>query len=199
MEEIDKLLDSIKTTAGNRFNAAKRLEARDRHITWLTAISSVYVIFLTVLPYICKFPKDVTDILNLAVIFFSIIILVSSLIHNSNKDAVNAEQHHRSALEINELYRDVKVAADLSQESQIKEVVQRYNSILQKYSLNHDDIDYMRYQLERPEQFPWLTRRKRVILSIELYWIKHVYIIWSILATALFVWLVFFYALPRKT
>src|SRR3954453_15163912 len=109
MDAFDNLLNSMKQTAGSRFAAAKRLEARDRHLGWVTAITSVYIIFLTALPYVKKLPAAVTEDLNLAILFLSIVILATSLLHNSNKDAVNAEQLHRSALEINELYRKILV------------------------------------------------------------------------------------------
>jgi hypothetical protein len=98
--QVQKLLDDMKATAASRFNAAKRLEANDRNLTWITAMTSAYIIALTVLPYFWKLSPRVTDTLNLVTVVLSIVILVSALLHNSKRDAVNAEQHHRSALDV---------------------------------------------------------------------------------------------------
>ena len=91
--QVQKVLDDMKATAGSRFNAAKRLEANDLTLTWITAMTSAYIIALTVLPYFWKLPQKVTDTLNLTTVVLSVIILVSALLHNSKRDAVNAERN----------------------------------------------------------------------------------------------------------
>ena len=55
----DKLLHGLKSTSASRFNAAKRLAAKDRALTRLTAFTSAYLIILTVLPYFMKLPQEV--------------------------------------------------------------------------------------------------------------------------------------------
>jgi hypothetical protein len=61
----EKLLHSLKSTSASRFNAAKRLTAKDRALTRLTAFTSAYLIVLTALPYFMKLPQEVTDNLSL--------------------------------------------------------------------------------------------------------------------------------------
>ena len=58
---LDKLVNSLRQTAGSRFIASKRLERRDRHLAWVTAITSSYIIFLTILPYIDHVPMTITN------------------------------------------------------------------------------------------------------------------------------------------
>ena len=98
----DELLKMLKVTAGCRFIAAKRLANHDKKLTRVTALASSYVIGLTILPYFMKLSMQIADLYNLVTVGLSIVILVSSLLQYSNGDVVNAEQHHRSALEINE-------------------------------------------------------------------------------------------------
>jgi hypothetical protein len=50
----------------------------------------------------------------------------------------------------------------------LAEFRRRYDLVLQKYSLNHDSIDYLQYQIERPEDFPWLSGIPRAWIIIKL-------------------------------
>jgi hypothetical protein len=114
------------------------------------------VIVLTVLPYFMKLPTPVTDLYSLVTVGLSIVILVSSLLQYSSGDVVDAEQHHRSALEINELHRLLFLKEDKVTSAELEDFTSRYNAVLQKYSINHADIDFLQYQLERPEMYPWV-------------------------------------------
>lgn len=87
----------------------------------------------------------------------SIIILVSSLIQYSSQYALTAEQHHRSALEINELRRKIELSDPAKFDfNALHEVTSQYNSVLHKYSINHDNIDNAMAMLERAHENPWL-------------------------------------------
>ena len=110
---FEDLIKRVDETARSRFIASKRLETRDQKIGWIIAMASSYTIILTVMPYFIKLPADITDILNFYTIGLSIVILVSSLLVASRRDTVKAEQHHRSALELNELKREILVANSL--------------------------------------------------------------------------------------
>jgi SMODS and SLOG-associating 2TM effector domain family 5 len=168
-DPLDKLLAAMKTTAGSRFNPAQYLENNDRNLTWVTAITSVYIIAITVVPSFWKLPIGVTENLNLVTMVFSIIILVSVLLHNSRRDAVNAEQHHRSALEISELRRELLThGSDLESEVFIS-FSSRYGAILQKYSINHSPLDYHNFMADRPDQFPWMGSISRFRIKVDVY------------------------------
>src|SRR5262249_6102985 len=138
-------LRSMKITAGARFAAHERLGSHDRELTRITAFTSTYLILLTITPYFIHLPKEVEDNINLAIPIFSIIVLVFSLLQYSTNEVVNAEQHHRSALEINELKRELQIVAEHVDEESLKEYAREYSRILQKYSVNHADIDLDKY------------------------------------------------------
>ena len=149
---VDKLKGRMRKTAQSRFFAAKRLQTRDRKITRLTAMCSAYLIGLTALPYFLHLPELVEDYVNLVALVTAVIVLVSSLLQYSRLDVVSAEQHHRCGLEINELLREY----DGPGAHDYYELADSYNEILQKYSINHDDVDFWSVTLDRPEEYPWL-------------------------------------------
>ena len=196
--QVQKFLDDMKATAASRFNAAKRLETNDRNLTWITAMTSAYIIGLTVLPYFCKLPQRVTDTLNLVTVFLSIVILVSALLHNSKRDSVNAEQHHRSALEIKEIHRHVLARANSIKTDEFLGLIEKYSAVLQKYSVNHSDLDYKKFQTDRPEQFAHLGKFDRCKILVALAIRDQVQIMCLIAITAGCLWLVFLYALPLR-
>lgn len=197
-EKKKKLLNSIRTTARCRFIAASRLQDHDRKLTRITAFTSAYVIALTILPYFVKLPQNITDNFNLITVAFSIVILVSTLLQYSSNEVVNAEQHHRSALEINEVYRDLDISAENLSEADLIGYAGRYNAILQKFSINHEPMDYSRLQLERPQDYPWMTRTQKISIRLRLYTASHFSTAILILITIFVLWLIFGYALPNR-
>lgn len=168
-DQIDDLMANMRSTAGSRFAAAKRLERRDRSLTALTAFASGYIIILTVLPYILRTPARLSDQINLATVAIAVVILVSSLLQYSRADIANAEQYHRSALELKELRREIKALSDKIDSQKFLEYSSKYSRVLEKYSVNHDDVDYLRYKIENPERYgfsKWRTRFGWVRLSL---------------------------------
>lgn len=165
---VQELLDAMKSTAGSRFNAAKRLEYKDRATTRLIAVSSIYVVIITLTPYFSNPPSSLVDVLNLGTIAISMIIVAASLVQYSNAYTLNAEQHHRSALEINEIRREIRAKEKPLSEERLGQLVKQYNAVLQKYSINHDDVDYEKFQYERPEVYTWVTRRRRASIWIKM-------------------------------
>jgi hypothetical protein len=194
----EKLLHSLKSTAGARFNAAKRLGAKDRALTRLTAFTSAYLIVLTVLPYFIKVPQAVTDNLNLLTVVFSIVILVSSLLQYSSGDVVSAEQHHRAGLEMSEIARELTIKLEVVQDPELLSLTGRYNATLQKYSINHEDVDFQRYQVENPEKYSWLTWSDKMGIWISTFAVKHIYSAVLAVITLSFLALIVFYVFPSR-
>lgn len=193
METVtSKLLSTLKSTAGSHFNAAKRLQERERRLTQLTAFSSVYVIALTVLPYVLKPSPEVTDLYNLVTVALSLVILVASLLQYSTGDAVNAEQFHRSGLELKETMRLMQVTSEQGEltQSHLLDFTQKYNATLQKYSVNHEEIDYLKFQIERPEDFKWIGKFKCCRIWLRIMWAKYLPTFFLILITLFMGWLV---------
>jgi hypothetical protein len=147
------LLFEMKVTKGSRFNAAERLRRRDRTSTMIVSFASAYVIVLTIIPVIFHIPEFVASIITLAIIVFSIVILTYSLIQYSSSDPVKAEQHHRCAIEINALRRELRVQPVVTFES-LTHYAKEYDELLQRYSINHEPVDYETYKIEHPDEYP---------------------------------------------
>lgn len=173
IEHAARLGRNLKQTAGSRFIAAKRLEARDRALTRMAAFASAYVIILTVLPYFIDIPTRNVDLINLFTVALALIVLVASLYQYSNGDIVNAEQHHRSGLELNEIRRELELRDSNITVPELDELTRRYNLVLQKYSINHDQIDYLKLQLDRPEDYPWIKTAQRFQIWLLWNWKHH--------------------------
>jgi hypothetical protein len=149
-----KLVDAMKETTRSRFKAHRRLQSLDRKLTWLTALASSYVVIITVSPCYLNYSATAIKQFDLLTVALSIIIIVTSLLQFASQNGVVAEQHHRCALEINEVRRDLEFAGS---HADVSPYTARYNAALQKYSVNHEDVDYNRVRLERRHEHPELN------------------------------------------
>lgn len=160
------LLYEMKVTKGSRFNAAERLRRRDRRSTTIVSFASAYVIVLTIIPIIFHVPDFIGSLITVAIVVFSIVILTFSLIQYSNGDPVKAEQHHRCAMEINALRRRLRSLPAVDFET-LASYADRYDEILQRYSVNHEVVDYETYKIEHPEEFPNIKNKKELTREIK--------------------------------
>lgn len=155
-EVVASLLNEMKRTKGARFNAAKRLELRGTKRTANTAYASVAVVVLTLLPAFFHVPDFVEKAIALTTIAFSIFILASSLLQSAHADPVKADQFQRCALEINTLRRELRAVAHPTT-TDVSIFSTRFDEILRRYNINHDDVDNEKYRLEHPNEFPQVT------------------------------------------
>lgn len=140
-------------TAGSRFNAARRLQAIDRSLNYMLSLVSVSIIALTILPFIYQLSLEVERLVALFTIAASIAVLVLSNIHYGNRDLVIAEQLHRCALEINEIARRLDAEVGVVEGKLFSKYSDEYSATLQKYSVNHDKIDFIEHKLYRRDEY----------------------------------------------
>jgi hypothetical protein len=164
----NRLYRSIRDTARSRFVAARRLSDRDFKIVRISSFASGFLIINSILPYFLDRAEEKSDVLNLASVGLALTILISTLLQFSRVDSVSAEQHHRSGLELNELSRQMDGFSPHISNQQYKRFADKYNAILQKYSINHDPIDYRAVITERAHENPWLTKRTMLWYNLQL-------------------------------
>lgn len=169
----NELYKSLRQTAQARFEANRRLLSRDHKNNRLVAASSAVVIVVTVLPYIFDRSEIWTDIFAFISVAMALAILVASLLHYSRIDAATAEQQHRSALEISELRREMHGNAPEITQAKFLQFSKRYDGILQKFSVNHDKCDLDAVIVERPDEYPWASKRKIIWLKFKN-WMREV-------------------------
>lgn len=156
----DQMTREMGVTKGCRFNAAKRLETLEKRRTITIAGASIFVIVLSLIPAMVPVPQLLSNLLTLITVGFSIIILVASILQSANSDSVKADQLHRCSLDINAIRQELRTAENLDGEI-LKLFSKRYQDVLQRYSVNHDDIDYEKYKLDHPDDYPKLTPKEK--------------------------------------
>jgi hypothetical protein len=187
----------MNVTKGSRFNASKRLEGRDRRMALLIALASALVIALTFMSTAYRLPLAVVSDLNVVTMVASVLILAVSLIQYSNDDAVNAEQHHRCGLEINELRGQLQAEHESISEENLREFARRYARILDKYSVNHDVVDYDRYRLDHPDLFKLSLFEKLAIHVRSLTQTQWLNLLMAVIVVGA-IFLVFWYVIPAR-
>ncbi|GLU25537.1 SLATT domain-containing protein [Brucella sp. NBRC 12950] len=146
------LLKEMKRTKGSRFNASMRLEERARKRTRNTAYASASVVCLTLIPAFFDVFEPIEKAISLVTIALSIFILASSLLQTADADPVKADQFQRCALEINSLRREFRSTQNFSLKN-TQEYSTRFDGILQRYNINHEEVDYEKYRLDHPDEF----------------------------------------------
>jgi len=194
---VKDLLYRMEVTKGSRFNASKRLEGRERRMALLIALASALVIALTFMSTAYRLPPAVVSDLNVVTMVASVLILAVSLIQYSNNDAVNAEQHHRCGLEINELRGQLQSMQEPVSEDNLREFSRRYAHILDKYSVNHDLVDYDRYRLDHPASFKLSLIEKLFIHARSMGQTQWPNVLMAIIVVAA-IFLVFWHVIPAR-
>jgi len=157
----------MKQTKGARFNAAKRLEDRDKKRTSLIAYTSVSVVVVTLIPAFFDVPTWLRSVVSLATVGMSLIILAYSMLQAQSRDLLVAHQLHECALEINSLRREMRAQAPCNQQ-QASDYSKRYDEILRRHNVNHDPIDYEKYKLEHPTEFTSISEEDSRALKREV-------------------------------
>lgn len=193
-DPFDRLYRAMQVTARARFAASTRLANNDRKLMWLTSLTSAYLIILTVAPYLLHLKENHADVLNLISTGLGVVVLASSLLQYASASGVISEQHHRSALEINEIVREISISEPSSLDR--SRALDRYNAVLQKYSVNHDSIDHDQVVLDRPEEFPWVKPHERFAKWVRISAQTNLPIACLILETALMILVMYAYIFP---
>lgn len=150
---VEKLAWDLKVTAGCRFNAASRLGRREKSSNILNSLYSALLICISIATFSLPFDSNWIRYASFGGIVASILLLVMSMRSFAHQYGVEAEQMHRCALEINELRRLLVSLNPEEAERQISEFSQKYNAILQKWSINHTEQDFLFYKYKHKWEF----------------------------------------------
>jgi hypothetical protein len=113
---------------------------------------------------------------------FSVLILLFSQLESSENFALKSERYHNCSLDISELYSRARFTKDfttnpLTKQNELQQISTEYDTILKKYE-NHLPIDYLQFQLTKPEYFGLS------FINIKWIWLKYyrkVYLVYHIL------------------
>lgn len=175
-DRASELAQKIWVTKGARFNAYRRLNGKHYSSLTATALMSVYVVFLQLVPALLPANTIHRDpgTLTLLTAFLAIAILVLSLLEHGRSYQLRAERLHQCGQELNELYDDFenkRQASATVSPSLLDEISNSYHRILKSVPENHDPIDNDMFRAQHSDDFNvgWfraLGIRVRYILNI---------------------------------
>lgn len=163
------------TTKGARFAASHRNYILHKLSSQSIGYLSAYLIIIGVVNmYGIKFgyieiPDNKIAFISTA---FSILILLFSQLEGSESFILKSERHHNCSLDIAELYNRLRYNKSFIDNPQLRKnelekINTEYDRILKKYE-NHLPIDYLKFQLMKPEYFG-LKRLKRYRMRVYIY------------------------------
>ncbi|MFD2907937.1 SLATT domain-containing protein [Flavobacterium ardleyense] len=181
----EELNYKLWSTKGARFSASHRNHTLNKLSSKSIGYLSAYLIIIGIVNL-----YDINllgiKILNNQVGFistaFSVLILLFSQLESSENFSLKSERYHNCSLDIAELYTRARFIKNftinpITKQSELLQISIDYDAILKKYE-NHLPIDYLQFQLTKPEYFGLN------FIKIKWIWLKYyikVYAIYHIL------------------
>lgn len=134
----DELIYDMRVMRSTRFNFSKRLEKKSKVKAFTVNILSTISIFISV--YLLANASGISELelkrISIAIIGLSLLALWMSLDTPSSELLRRATDAHQCGREISEIYRAFKF--DMVE---ISDATQHYETVISKYSENHDQLD----------------------------------------------------------
>jgi len=163
------------TTKGARFAASHRTETLQRLSSQCVGYLSAYLIIVSLVNVFgLKFWMiSLSDSeVSFASVAFSVLILLFSQLESSESFVLKSDRYHNCALDIAELYNQLRYTKTYANEDPNKKdillkISNDYDKILKRYE-NHAPIDYSMLQLTKSDYFK-LSFWKRGLIRTEYY------------------------------
>jgi len=154
-EFFDRLQRRIEATKAIRFQATVRLVRRHKLSAYVTAMLSLYVIGLSLIPNIFVLQPRQSQALLACTIVMSTFIVVLILTEGYESFYHKAEVLHESARQLNKLAFKMSqfAVSDSDAEDLIEKISTEYESIIENSRVNHAECDYLRIRANRPDLF----------------------------------------------
>jgi len=156
----------MRILAKTRFNAQRRLEAKASATNFGLQIANLYTIAIGIL--LIQFPssevlKPASGALNYVSLLASVFVQIMALIESLKDYSGKAKAMRDCGLQVSALYQALELDPRGDWEV-LRQYDSAYQRILQDTDVNHDDIDYLKWQIDE------LSKRTQ---SLET-WIQHV-------------------------
>jgi len=159
VEELEKLRARIKYTSSVRFNASRRVRS-DYYVAQLTVVIlslwSIFISYILAMRLAEHWYLD-TESLTAVGVILPVFIVVFSLIERGDS-FLRAHQLEYNARQLRELSDQLFTASKVSKTDADEDrgiyadFIKRYNDIIERASVDHDDIDHFRQLYERKPQ-----------------------------------------------
>lgn len=164
------------STKGARFAASHRNEALHRLSGQCVGYLSAYLIIVGLVNVFgLKFwMYTLTDSqVNFISMAFSVLILLFSQLETSENFILKSDRFHNCALDISELYNKLRYtktydSTNPNKKDILLDISNEYDKILKRYE-NHKQLDYLKFQLLKPEYFE-LSFFEIQSIKLKYYW-----------------------------
>jgi len=190
-DRLDRLRRRIEATKSIRFQATVRLVRRHKLSAYVTAMMSLYVIGLSLIPNVFDLSQKQSQVLLACTIVMSTFIVVLTLTEGYESFYHKAEVLHESARELNRLAFNLSqsdVRSDSSEEL-IREISRDYEAIIERSLVNHAECDYIRIRARQPELFGYNPPNLPSSTAGRLWWHSKRFIDWLQSVMREFLWL----------
>lgn len=173
---VEELSYKLWVTKGARFKAHKRLMERNSLSTSAVAYLTAYLIIFGL---IGVYQSVENPFIGLRYIGFgsmagSILVLIFAQLESARNYRLEAHLYHTCALEISELYNEVRIRKTLEITGDVitdqefcESIEKRYTDLLKKYP-NHSDIDFKLFRVEKKgDYFKDISTFQVVIWKVE--------------------------------
>lgn len=172
---LEELNYKMWVTKGARFNANKRLLARNDWSNKAIGFLTAYLIIFGLLSVyqVSKTPLIDPNIVAFGSTAVSILLLAFSQMEFAADYKSRAKSYHTCALKVSKLYNELRIIKTMTQQSEedrevrAREISDKYQSILNKYD-NHEAPDYNKFRLDKWEYFE-LSKWQRFTTSCVYY------------------------------
>ncbi|ABB12466.1 SLATT domain-containing protein [Burkholderia lata] len=190
--DFSNLYKKIDATSKTRFHSSRRLKLHTKLSTATIVFISLVLIFTSLMQAYELGVNIKSKYLALIQVFSSITVLVYSLLIDKNDFSSLSEKMYACAARLGELKQKIYPHMESGTVDQYDDFKDEYHSILKLYetaAINDFRADYVRAQLDMPENysFGWLRRRYLMSKVMVLYVINF--------AQYVFVFVVFAYLL----
>lgn len=158
---LEELKHKIWSTKGSRFKADQRLRTVSKYSNLCIHFLSAYLIIFGLISVYNLYNQAVVDpnVIAFAITAMSIMVLVFSLLENSEDYKLKAKNFHDCALALATLYNELqnfktyrKEATDKEKMDFAEQMQKRYQTILERHE-NHHPIDNRSFKLQHSDYY----------------------------------------------
>ncbi|WLB87702.1 SLATT domain-containing protein [Bradyrhizobium japonicum] len=189
----DLLLGKMWKTKSARFNAHARLIQKRNLSTWATSILAFYIFAGSLVPLVYPhlLSAGAEQLVSILTVIISVFLIIITLLESSKNYDREAERMLQCALEISNIYNSYQALTTEKADEQRGQFTNEYSAALNKSGLNHQDIDFLQFQLRNSRELQIRAARyaadvvKYFLLWVAEYWLYVVLVVIPPLAAGL--------------
>lgn len=165
-EYYRNLVAIMLKTRGVRFSVSESLRSKERFSLFTVTILSIYIAGLSI--FSALFPEFINGnqgrALNLILVIASFSLLTISLFDHAANRAVLAEKMLQNAFAITAIMREAEreLAKETPDYGALQMIAARYEAVVNSAGINHTNLDYKIWIIERKPPSCWLANIFRI-------------------------------------